>query len=124
MTKKIAIIAIIAMFIAGVAAFAADNNAAFGVGKTRNVTFGTDVKVGDKTLTAGEYKVLHLMEGTEHTLVFKSLNNVEKVRVKCNMEKLEKKANDSSSEYKKIGNDQVLVALTFRGDTFKHTFNQ
>jgi len=120
MTKRIAVVAIIAMLIAGVA-IAADNTG-FGVGKTRNVTFNNDVKVGDKTLTAGEYKVLHLMEGSEHTLVFKGLNNVEKVRVKCNMVQLTKKAEDTQSEYRKVGSDQILVALTFRGDTFKHTF--
>lgn len=123
MTKKIAVIAIIAMLIAGVAAFAVDNNnAAFGVGKTRNVTFNNDVKVGDIVLTAGEYKVLHLMEGSEHTLVFKSATNVEKVRVKCSMVQLAKKATDNTTEYKKVGNEQVLTALTFRGDTYKHTF--
>lgn len=121
MTKRIAAIAIIAMLIAGVAAFAADN-AAFGIGKVRNITFNNDIKIGDKLLTAGEYKVLHLMEGDEHTLVFKALNNQEKARVKCSMQKLEKKADDSTTEYKTVGNERVLTALTFRGDTYKHTF--
>lgn len=124
MTTRIAAIAIIAMLIAGVAAFAADNNAAaaFGVGKTRNVVFSNDMKIGDKVLAAGEYKVLHLMEGEEHTLVFKSLNNQEKARVKCSMQKLEKKADESLTEYKNIGNERILTALVFRGDTYKHTF--
>lgn len=124
MTKRIALVAIIAMLVAGVAAFAADNNnaAAFGVGKTRNVTFNNDVKIGDKVLAAGEYKVLHLMEGEEHTLVFKSMTNQEKARVKCSMKKLEKKADDSLTEYKTVGNERILTALVFRGDFYKHTF--
>jgi len=118
MTKKIAVVAIIMMFILGVAALAADNT--FGAGKTRNITFNNDVKVGDKVLAAGEYKVLHLMEGTEHMLVFKSATNVEMVRVKCTMVDLGKKAPDTMSEFKTVGNERVLTALVFRGDTYKH----
>lgn len=117
--KKIAAVAIIMLFVLGVA-FAADNT--FGAGKTRNITFNNDVKVGDKVLPAGEYKVLHLMEGSEHTLVFKSPTNVEKVRVKCNMVDLGKKAEDTLSEYKTVGSERILTALVFRGDTFKHSF--
>ncbi len=117
--KKIAAVAIIMMFILGVA-FAAD--ATFGVGKTRNITFNNDIKVGDKVLPAGEYKVLHLMEGNEHSLVFKSATNVEKVRVKCTMVDLGKKAPDTLSEYKTVGNERVLTGLIFRGDTYKHAF--
>jgi hypothetical protein len=118
MTKKIAVVAIITVFILGVAAFAADNT--FGAGRTRNITFNNDVKVGDKVLAAGDYKVLHLMEGTEHMLVFKSTANVEMVRVKCNMVDLGKKSEDTLSEFKMVGNERVLTALVFRGDTYKH----
>lgn len=120
MTKKIAVLAIITVFILGVAAFAADNT--FGAGKIRSVTFNDDVKVGDKVLAAGEYKVLHLMEGTEHTLVFKSMTNVEKVRVKCNMVDLGKKADVTQAEFNTVDNQRVLTALVFRGDTYRHSF--
>lgn len=120
MTKRIAIAILVVLFVAGVA-YAADKG--FGVGKSRNVTFNSDVKVGDKVLPAGEYKVLHLMEGNEHTLVFKSSqNNAEKVRVKCSMVSLEEKAPHTYSEFKTTGNERVLTALVFSGDTFKHTF--
>ena len=117
--KKLAAVAIIMLFVLGVA-FAADNT--FGAGKTRNITFNNDVKVGDKVLPAGEYKILHLMEGSDHTLVFKSPSNVEKVRIKCNMVDLGKKAEDTQSEYKTVGNERILTALVFRGDTYKHSF--
>ena len=119
MTKKIAVLAIIMLFILGVA-FAADNT--FGAGKTRSITFNNDVKVGDKVLAAGDYKVLHLMAGTEHTLVFKSMTNVEKVRVKCNMQDLGTKAQDTTAEFKVVGNERILTALVFRGDTYRHAF--
>jgi hypothetical protein len=117
--KKIAAVAIIMLFVLGVA-FAADT--AFGVGKTRNITFNSDVKVGTTVLPAGDYKILHLMEGTEHTLVFKTDSNKEKIRVKCNMVKLEKKSDQTFSELKTVGNERVLTGLVFRGDDYKHSF--
>lgn len=117
--KKLAALAIILLFVVSVV-FAADTT--FGAGKTRNITFNADVKVGDKVLPAGEYKILHLMEGNEHTLVFKSLTNVEKVRVKCNMVQLDRKAEDTFSEYRTVGGDRILTTIVFRGDNFKHTF--
>ncbi len=117
--RKIAAVAVIMLFILGVA-FAADST--FGVGKTRNITFNSDTKVGDKVLPAGEYKILHLMEGSEHTLVFKSQNNQEKVRVKCNMVKLDKKADQTFTELKTVGSDRILTGLVFRGDDYKHAF--
>lgn len=117
--KKFAVVALILVFIAGMA-FAADPS--FGVGKTRSITFANDVKVGNTVLPAGEYKILHLMEANEHTLVFKSLTNQEKVRVKCNMVQLDKKSEQTYSEMKTIGNDKVLVAIVFRGDNFRHAF--
>jgi hypothetical protein len=121
MTKKIAVLAIIMLFVAGVMSFAADKS--FGVGKTRSITFNNDTKIGDKVLPAGEYRVLHLMEGSEHTLVFKSAtNNAEKVRVKCNMVDIGKKADYTSAETKLIANERVLTAITFQGDTFRHSF--
>ena|ERR1051325_2673340 len=118
MTKKIVVVVIISLFILGVTMFAADNS--FGAGKTRNVTFGTDVKVGDKILPAGEYKVTHLMEGANHTLVFKTTTNAEKVRVKCQMVDLGKKADSTQSEFKTVDNQRVLTGLVFRGDNFRH----
>jgi hypothetical protein len=116
--KKFAAVAIIMLFVLGVA-FAADQS--FGAGKTRTITFNNDVKVGDKVLAAGDYKVLHLMEGDQHTLVFKTTSNVEKARVKCNMVDLGKKAEDTQSEYKTVNNERILTGLIFRGDTFKHS---
>ena len=120
MTKKIAVIAIIALFIAGVAAFAADNN--FGAGKTRNITLSSDAKVGDKVLPAGDYKVLHVMEGNEHIMVFKSNKNAEMARVRCTMTDLGKKSDQTQAEFKTVGNERVLTGLVFSGDTYRHSF--
>jgi hypothetical protein len=119
MTKKVTVLAIIMLFILGVA-FAADNS--FGVGRTRNITLDNAAKVGDKVLAPGEYKVLHLMEGNDHILVFKSLTNQERARVKCTMEKLGVKAEFTTAEFKAVGNERVLTALVFQGDTYKHAF--
>jgi hypothetical protein len=122
--KKIAIITILLLCV-GALAFAADTKG-LGIGKTQYITFINDTKVGDKVLTAGEYRVLHLMEGSEHTLVFKSADRGdEKVRVKCNMVELRKKADQTTTEFNKNANgERVLTALTFAGERYRHTFNQ
>lgn len=118
MTKKIAIFAIISMVLLGLTAFAADQG--FGVGKTRTIALSSATKVGDAVLPAGEYKVLHLMEGETHLLVFKS-NNQEKARVKCNMVKLDKKASQTMTELKTVDNQRVLTGLIFSGDDYRHS---
>ena len=121
MTKKIAVLAVLSLFILGLTAFAADSS--FGVGKTRNITFLENTKVGDVVLPAGEYKVQHLMEGDVHTLVFKSnANNKEKARVKCTMEKLDKKADRTMTQINTADNQRVLTGIVFAGDDFRHTF--
>lgn len=118
MTKKIAILAIITAFLLGLTALAADPG--FGIGKTRNITFSSATKVGDMVLPAGEYKVQHLLEGETHLLVFKTTDNKEKVRVKCTMQKLDKKSPNTLSEMKTIDNQNVLTGLVFSGDTYRH----
>lgn len=120
MTKKIAILAILSIFLLGLTAVAADSN--FGVGKTRTITFNNSTKVGETVLPAGEYKVLHLMEGDNHTMVFKSLTNKEVARVKCTMVKLDKKADQTLSEIKTVDNQHILTGLVFAGDTYRHSF--
>ena len=120
MTKRIAILAILSIFILGLTAVAADSN--FGVGKVRTVTFNSSTKVAGTVLPAGEYKVLHLMEGDNHIMVFKTMNNKEKARVKCTMLKLDKKADQTFSELKTVDNQSVLTGLVFAGDTYRHSF--
>lgn len=120
MTKKFAVWAILSVFILGLTAFAADN---FGVGKTRSITFMEATKVGTTVLPAGEYKVQHLMDGSAHTLVFKSLEkNKEVARVTCTMEKLDKKADRTMSHINNVDNQRVLTGLIFAGDDYRHTF--
>ena len=118
MTKKIAILAIIAVFLVGLTALAADPG--FGIGKTRTITFSNSTKVGDVVLPAGDYRVQHLMDGDTHLLVFKTTDNKEKVRVKCTMQKLDKKAPNTLSEMKTVDNQNILTGLVFSGDTYRH----
>ena len=121
MTKKIAVVAILSLFLLGLSAFAADSS--FGVGKTRTVTFSESTSVGGTVLPKGEYKVLHLMEGDVHTMVFKSAaNNKEVAKVKCNMVKLDKKATSTMSELSTKDNQRVLTGLIFAGDDYRHAF--
>ena len=121
MTKKIAIVALLTLFVLGMTAFAADTN--FGVGKTRTVSFSEPTKVGTSVLPKGEYKVLHLMEGNEHIMVFKSTyTNKEVAKVKCNMQKLDKKSTVTMNEISTVNNDRVLTGIVFAGDDYRHAF--
>lgn len=86
---------------------------------TRTVVLSEQAKVGTQVLTAGEYKVTHVMEGAEHIMVFKQ--GKQEYRVKCNMEPLQAKANNTQFFYRDDASGQrVLEAMVFQGDTVRH----
>jgi hypothetical protein len=79
------------------------------------------VKVGDVLLPAGDYIIEHVMEGTNHIMVFRASDNKDaKVRVNCKMVDLPKKSDITFQEYSTINGERVLTSMTFRGDKFKH----
>ncbi len=123
MRNGMKVLVIIGLLTISLMAFAADVKQ-MGVGKTQTITFIAPVKVGNATLTAGEYKVQHVMEGDNHVMVFKSAkDNKEQARVNCKMVELPKKADQSLQTYDtNASGAKVLVALTFRGDNYKHQF--
>ena len=121
MTKKMVVLAIISLFILGLTAFAADSN--FGVGKTRELTVAENTKVGDVVVPAGDYKVQHLMENGDHIMVFKSVDrNKEVARVKCTMQKLDKKSEHTLTMIDTANNQRVMTGIIFAGDDFRHSF--
>jgi hypothetical protein len=86
---------------------------------TRTVTLSEQARVGTELLPAGEYKLTHTMEGAEHMMVFK--NGKQEYRVKCNMEPLQAKANNTQFFYHNDASGQrVLEAMVFQGDTVRH----
>ena len=89
----------------------------------RTVILTEQAKVGAQVLPAGEYKVIHIMEGPEHIMVFKQ--GKQEYRVKCNMEPLNAKADATQAWYEPDASGQrVLQAIVFKGDTVKHVMAQ
>ena len=90
---------------------------------TRTVDLTDKAKVGTQVLAAGQYRVTHEMEGSEHIMIFKK--GKEQFRIKCNLEPLQAKANATQFWYATdAGGEKVLEALVFRGDTVRHVFAQ
>lgn len=90
---------------------------------TRTVVLSEQARVGTQVLTAGEYKVTHVMEGAEHIMVFKQ--GKQEYRVKCNLVPLNAKADNTQVWYEPDANGaRVLQAIVFRGDTVRHEMAQ
>jgi hypothetical protein len=89
----------------------------------RTVLLSEQSKVGAQVLPAGEYKVTHIMEGSEHIMVFKK--GKQEYRVKCNMEPLNAKADQTQFWYDSDASGQrVLQVMVFQGDTVRHVIAQ
>lgn len=58
------------LFYMGPTAIAAEHEHVMKVGKTGEVTFDTEAKVGDLTLKPGRYKFQHRVEGSDHFVQF------------------------------------------------------
>ena len=109
--------------VAAVIPFAtAANN--LGIHETGRIVFSSPVRIGGSLLPAGEYQVRHTMDGADHIMVFEALNHkVQPVKVKCQLVRLEKKADVPRTVYAlNSANERVLQELVFAGDTAKHVF--
>ena len=82
------------------------------------------VKIADTVVPAGEYKVLHTMDGDNHIMVFQQQNvskkNQANVKIKCNLKPLDKAADQNLIGYKKEGASRVLSFLQFKCDKAVH----
>jgi len=109
--------------ILALASFAVAANS-LGIHDTGKVVFHSPTRVGGSVLPAGEYSVRHTMEGEEHVMVFQAADHkVQDVKVKCQIVKLEKKADQTRTVYEvNAANERVLQELVFAGDTARHVF--
>jgi hypothetical protein len=76
-------------------------------------------------LPQGNYEIRHVMEGTDHIMVFRQLGTKKpvEVRAKCTMVPLSAKATDDQKIYiLNAANERVLHELVFKGDHAKHVF--
>lgn len=107
----------------GTVAFAGQNQ--FGASDLYRVNFSEKVRVADTLLPSGDYEIRHVMEGSDHIMVFRQVGvrKPAEVRAKCTMVPLPEKAADSQKIYElNAANERVLHELIFKGDRAKHVF--
>ena len=97
-----------------------------GIAGTYRVSFSEKVRVADTLLPQGNYEIRHVMEATDHIMVFRQLVTKKplEVRAKCTMVPLSAKATDDQKVYiLNAANERVLHELVFKGDHAKHVFS-
>lgn len=95
-----------------------------GIRNVYHLTFTTPVHVGTAVLPAGDYTILHQMEGQDHYMVFREHGKKgSDVKVKCTLVSLERKADKTETIFTlNASNERVLQEFVFRGDASKHVF--
>jgi len=93
-----------------------------GVANKQTIVFNNPTLVGGTLLPAGQYQVLHQMDGTQHIMVFKGVQGTKgEAKAKCTLVPLSEKAKQTEQRYtENAKNEHVLQEMTFRGDTAKH----
>lgn len=97
-----------------------------GVGQKQTIVFGAPTVVGGTLLPAGEYSVIHEMQGNEHIMIFKGKAGTKgEAKAKCSLVPLGEKATKTEQRYtENAKNERVLQEMTFRGDNQKHVLVQ
>ena len=122
--KRMFVILLAALVVVGSASLFAANSP-MGVAPKQDITLTAPTVVGGTLLPAGDYKVLHEMQGTEHIMVFKQINGKAEVKAKCSLVPLMEKARVTEQHFNaNAKNERVLVEMQFRGDTSKHVLTQ
>jgi hypothetical protein len=96
----------------------------FGVADKAKITFEAPTRIGGNLMPAGEYSILHTMDGNNHIMIFKQQGKRDvEIKVKCTLVKLNGKAPQTQQLYTvNASNERELHELIFRGDTAKHVF--
>jgi len=120
--SKVLMLAMVGVMALAVVALAGSNK--FGVGDVRTVTFSDEFRIGEVLLPSGEYEIRHVMDGTDHIMVFHRLAGKPlDVRAKCSLEPLPEKAAQSQQVFGvNAANERILLSLVFRGEKTKHVF--
>ena len=118
----VGILVLMCVFMLGTLAVAENQ---LGIAGTYRVSFSEKVRVADTLLPQGNYEIRHVMEGTDHIMVFRQLGTKKpvEVRAKCTLVPLSAKATDDQKIYiLNAANERVLHELVFKGDHAKHVF--
>lgn len=92
------------------------------IANKQTIVFSSPTLVGGTLLPAGQYQVLHSMDGTVHIMLFKGIAGTKgEAKAKCNLVPLGEKASKTEQRYtENAKNEHVLQEMTFRGDSAKH----
>ena len=123
--KRMLAVLIAAILVIGATTMLAAKDNPMGIAPKQDITFAAPTIVGGTLLPAGDYKIIHEMQGTEHIMIFKSVSGKTEVKAKCSLVPLNEKAKTSEQRFtENAKNERVLVEMTFRGDTAKHVLVQ
>jgi len=123
--KRMFVVILTALVVIGAASTVMAKDNPMGVAPKQEITLTAPTIVGGSLLPAGEYKVLHEMNGSEHIMVFKQIGGKAEVKAKCSLVPLNEKAKTSEQRFtENAKNERVLVEMQFRGDTSKHVLVQ
>lgn len=115
--RKLAIVLAIVSLV-GLAAWADDAMVSW---KSQELKLSDDARAGSVVLPAGEYRVTHEMQGTQHILVMALTGRGKQTfRVPCTMQPLVQAATQTEQHYRFEGKERILVGLVFKGDKVFH----
>jgi hypothetical protein len=108
------------------------------VGKSDDVSFTKQVRVGEVTLTPGKYRLQHRVEGADHFVHFEALATTtpsaqktatgmavpagEAGEVKCRLEPLRANVHDTTLHLLNEEGGQRLTKVLIRGENVAHGF--
>ena len=121
MQKRMFVVLIAVLVLGAATLLTATDNSMAGVALKQQITFTGPTVVGGTLVPAGDYKVMHEMQGAEHVMIFKQIGGKAEAKAKCNLVPLTEKSKTTEQRYtENAKNERVLVEMTFRGDTSKH----
>ena len=122
--RKIFAVTLILLSVFALSAVSAAANQ-MGIRDVYQVSFSEKFQVADTVLPQGAYEIRHVMEGSNHIMIFRQLGtkNPVEVRAKCTMISLAAKAERNEKSYVlNAANQRILHELVFKGDLAKHVF--
>ena len=103
------------------------------IGKKGRMHFDAQVKVGDTVLKPGMYQVQHVMEGSDHVIVFNEVGMVagykmgntplgkEVARIKCRVESVNKSVSNTKVTLRtNAAGEKEIADVQVAGEAFKH----
>jgi len=123
--KRMFVFLMAVIVVAGSAIALSASTNSMGIAEKQEITFTAPTVVGGTLLPAGDYKVLHEMQGTEHIMIFKQVGGKTEVKAKCSLVPLNEKVKTTEQRYtENAKNERVLLEMQFKGDTAKHVLVQ